>query len=95
MTAPPPTKNVANCQKKRRYSDEFAARAGAQYFCVVRAVARVWVYPCPCCRGWHFTRKPKARKYLVTEQQLLTTEAPCEPQTCLQSLSHRENGRRN
>lgn len=74
MTAPPPTKNIANCRRKRRYSDEFGARGGAQHFCRARAVERVWVYRCPCCRGWHFTRKAKAKKYMVTERQLLITE---------------------
>src|SRR3569832_302751 len=59
---------------ERRYADEFGARGGAQYFCKARAIPRVWVYRCPCCRGWHFTRKRKAERYMVTERQLLITE---------------------
>src|SRR3569832_2877257 len=74
MTAPPLTKNFANCRKKRRYADEFGARGGAQYFCKARAIPRVCVYRCPCFRGWHFTRKRKAERYMVTERQLLITE---------------------
>lgn len=72
MTAPPLKRTVANCRNKRRYSDEFTARAGVQIFLQhnTNENDRAWVYHCPECGGWHMTSKSKGRKWLVTRTLL-------------------------
>lgn len=82
MTAPPPKKRVADCTRKRRYSDEFAARAGAQIFCQETGQAQIGIYQCDLCSGWHLTRDA-ARKFRVTATELFLQPSykgsPCPP----------------
>ena len=66
----PPIKLVTfNCQKKRRFSDEFAARAAAQErLQQIGQKDGLSVYHCPLCTGWHLTsRKGAPRYFRVTD----------------------------
>lgn len=75
MAAPPIKQVVFNCLKKRRYSDEYGARAAAQS----RLQCIGWmdglaVYRCPDCAGWHLTSQPHAPKYFrVTDTEVYPT----------------------
>jgi hypothetical protein len=73
MSAPPLKVNVRNCLNKRRYSDEFAARAAAQASIKRHGNAQaLWVYQCTECRGWHLTHKnQKTRRTMVTSMELV------------------------
>lgn len=57
---------LRGCEGKRRYSDEFGARAAGQ-------VAReemgkpFWIYKCEVCRGWHLTSKPNRKESLAAD----------------------------
>ena len=45
------------CRRKMRYADEMGATAGAMCSLDRRPeVRRLWVYPCPACKGWHLTK---------------------------------------
>ena len=72
MTAPPLKRTVLNCRNKRRYSDEFTARAGVQSFLQYEANEndRAWIYRCTECGGWHMTSKSNGRKWMVTRSLL-------------------------
>jgi hypothetical protein len=59
VSAPPLKKTVANCLKKRRFTDEIAARAAAMVALKEAGLELrrgLWVYRCPECQGWHLTR---------------------------------------
>jgi hypothetical protein len=65
MTAPPIKLPLLNCRKKRRFSDEFAARAAAQErLQQLGQKDGLSVYRCVHCRGWHLTSKRGAPRYL-------------------------------
>jgi hypothetical protein len=67
MSAPPLKKKVVTCQSKRRHPDEITARAAAMRAIQYRGqVNKLWVYPCPECRGWHLTKKNNGLGALVT-----------------------------
>lgn len=51
---------LRGCEGKRRYSDEYGARAAGQCPQVENQV-KLYMYPCELCRGWHLTRN-KQRK---------------------------------
>jgi len=74
MTAPPKKKNVVTCETKRRYADEFAARAAAMESLELHPPesGALWIYPCALCRGWHLTRRNNgtARKIIPGEPVL-------------------------
>lgn len=78
MTAPPPKQRVVNCRKKRRYSDEFAARAGAQLFLEQVGDNAIGIYRCDQCGGWHMTHHA-ARKLRVTREDLFLQPSYKEP----------------
>lgn len=46
---------LRGCEGKRRYPDEFVARAVGQCF-QERNQVKLYLYPCGLCRGWHLTR---------------------------------------
>lgn len=75
MSAPPILRVTHNCQKKRRFSDEFAARAATQE----RLQQLAWpdglsVYRCPLCTGWHMTsKKGQPRYFRVTDTDVYPT----------------------
>lgn len=73
MTAPPPKRKVVVCHRKRRFTDEFVARAAAQIELEQRHVTidKLWVYRCHECSGWHLTSKAKSRKSMVTLDNLV------------------------
>jgi hypothetical protein len=75
MTAPPTKIPLANCQKKRRFSDEFAARAAAQErLQQLGQKDGLSVYRCPHCMGWHLTSKRGAKHYFrVTDTDVYPT----------------------
>lgn len=69
MTAPPTKKVILNCRAKNRYSDEVGARAGALWSLSHNTdLQRLYVYKCPCCNGWHVTRKKNTR--MVSRKEL-------------------------
>ena len=46
------------CKRKRRFADEFAARAqGMHELEVDKFIGQLYVYKCQWCRGWHLTRQ--------------------------------------
>lgn len=69
---PPPTLEQLKCRRKNRYSDEFAARAGAQSrLQLLGQPDGLSVYRCPHCAGWHLTsRRDQPRYFRVTDQDL-------------------------
>lgn len=71
MAAPPLKPRQLACANKRRYSDEFAARAAAQHVITVDSPERLWVYQCEFCRGWHLTSRKQGRRWLVTANELI------------------------
>lgn len=75
MSAPPIKVAVRNCQAKRRFSDEFAARAAAQErLQQLGQKDGLSVYRCPLCAGWHLTSKKKAPRYFrVTDTDVYPT----------------------
>lgn len=75
MTAPPTKLPLANCQKKRRFSDEYAARAAAQErLQIMGMVDGLSVYRCPHCKGWHLTSQKGAVRYFrVTDTEVYPT----------------------
>lgn len=75
MSAPPIKLPLANCRKKRRFSDEFAARAAAQErLQQLGQKDGLSVYPCPHCAGWHLTSKKHAPRYFrVTDTEVYPT----------------------
>lgn len=63
---------VFRCDHKRRYSDEFAARAAAQHS--IRTIGDVlilYVYHCTECRGWHLTKRVSDFRFAVTLAELI------------------------
>jgi hypothetical protein len=68
MTAPPLKRPVLTCQRKLRWSDEFAARAAAMHRLEQpdQPLDRLWIYRCPMCAGWHLTSKRQATSMMVT-----------------------------
>lgn len=71
MTAPPLKKKVVNCIAKRRFSDEPAARVGAQFAInTYQLVDRLYVYHCAECRGWHMTRRPQRHSPPISANDL-------------------------
>lgn len=75
MSAPPIKTVVRNCQKKRRFSDEFAARAATQSrLQEIGQKDGLSVYRCPLCAGWHMTsNKRSARYWRVTDTEVYPT----------------------
>lgn len=75
MTAPPIKLPLRNCIKKRRFSDEFAARAACQErLQQLGQKDGLSVYHCPHCNGWHLTSKRGApRYYRVTDTDVYPT----------------------
>jgi hypothetical protein len=67
MTAPPVKKTVLNCRNKNRYPDECTARAaGMRSIEIHKNAKRLYVYPCPECRGYHLTKVWHALAQMVT-----------------------------
>lgn len=59
MGIPLPKSPQKTCERKRRYADEFAARAaGMQTLNANRKQGEIHVYRCTVCLGWHLTRFP-------------------------------------
>lgn len=51
------------CLRKRRFPDEYVARASAQTTLQSNPdVGQLFVYQCPSCRGWHLTHKNHGEK---------------------------------
>lgn len=75
MSAPPIKLVVHNCEKKRRFSDEFAARAAAQErLQQLGQKDGLSVYRCPLCAGWHLTSKKNPGRYWrVTDTEVYPT----------------------
>ena len=71
MTAPVASKAVLTCRSKKRYSDEFAARACASLTCEHWNLPAAGVYHCPECKGWHITTNKKERRARVTATELV------------------------
>lgn len=72
MSAPPLKGNVLACSNKRRWCDEFAARAGAMdAINRYRVADRLWIYNCSYCRGWHLTKSNCGIDYMVTGSLLV------------------------
>ena len=71
MSAPPIKQEVLNCQAKRRYPDEYTARASALFALSEnwRAPA-LWIYRCPHCKGWHLTSLKKANRMKITREEM-------------------------
>jgi hypothetical protein len=65
VSRPPLKLKVKNCVRKRRYSDELSARAGASISLRGMGKGYIYVYQCPECRGWHLTSKPNKNLVLV------------------------------
>lgn len=71
MTAPsrqngmPVARRARMCDGKRRYPDEWTARAAGQYIEAKEGVS-LWLYPCSVCRGFHLTSQRRASKYSVS-----------------------------
>lgn len=53
----PVEKLLRACRSKRRFSDDFAARAVA-----LTKEPPLYVYQCPHCNGWHLTSKEGGKK---------------------------------
>jgi hypothetical protein len=48
--------NLRSCESKKRYADEYAARAaGCRH--MVGGAQQLFIYKCKLCRGWHLTRR--------------------------------------
>jgi hypothetical protein len=62
-------KNILRgCEGKRRYSDEFGARAAGQCLQDENQV-KLYMYPCKLCLGWHLTKtKQRNEKHDVDYQ---------------------------
>lgn len=86
MSAPPPKLRELNCRKKRRLSDEFAARAVAAGEIDSGRVERLWIYHCRECQGWHLTSQDQGRRWRV-EKDALVAEGP-RPDIGLGQPSH-------
>lgn len=72
MTAPAARRRVRTCESKIRFADELTARAATMaYLESHRDVPKLFLYPCPHCRGWHRTSKRHQDFYLVTADNLL------------------------
>ena len=52
---------VRGCESKRRFSDEYGARAAGQITGEEKQL-KLYIYPCDLCRGWHLTRNKQQRK---------------------------------
>ena len=78
MSAPPIKLVEFNCSKKRRFSDEFAARAAAQErLQQLGEKDGLSVYRCPLCCGWHLTSSKTAPRYFrVTDTEVYPTLTP-------------------
>lgn len=49
-----------SCATKVRYNDDIVARAVGQI--EQRAAGyKLYIYPCPICRGWHLTKQPQRK----------------------------------
>jgi hypothetical protein len=48
---------IKSCQSKNRYTTEQEARAVAQD-CMAKGSAKLSVYKCDKCKGWHLTSHP-------------------------------------
>jgi hypothetical protein len=66
MSAPRLNPEMAKCRKKRRYSDEATARAGAMIQTQNGRVNALYVYRCRWCQGWHLTRNHQGIRHKVT-----------------------------
>lgn len=59
------------CLSKRRFPDEYVARAAIQSGMQNGSIStdKLYVYQCPSCRGWHMTHKNHGEKtHSVTPQ---------------------------
>lgn len=45
-----------SCEDKRRYPDEFVARASGQWSKAQSGEEKLYIYRCRLCRGWHLTK---------------------------------------
>lgn len=55
------------CSGKRRFSDEVEARAaGMVSLREWPGQARLFIYPCPHCHGWHLTKSNNGVSRMVT-----------------------------
>lgn len=52
---------LRGCEGKRRYSDEFGARAAGQCLQEENQV-KLYMYPCQLCYGWHLTKTPQRKE---------------------------------
>jgi hypothetical protein len=50
---------LRGCEGKRRYPDEYVARAMAQIQQELNSLP-LYFYPCKICRGWHLTKHKQA-----------------------------------
>ena len=57
MTAPKEKREIITCNQKKRYSDEFVARAVGASLSVQFSTAELYMYKCSNCRGYHITRQ--------------------------------------
>jgi len=61
-----------DCKMKDRFTDEPQARAAALVAIEnprrpEARVARLWVYRCKHCFGWHMTSSPRDKRWLVEQ----------------------------
>lgn len=64
---------LRGCENKRRFPDEFVARAVGQGVAERNAVKMYW-YQCEICRGYHLTKSPQRKAY-----QNVNSEFPRTP----------------
>jgi hypothetical protein len=74
VSAPPIKRIVFNCLNKRRFSDEYAARAATQArLQQIGEKDGLAVYRCPECSGWHMTSRHSRRYWRVTDTEVYPT----------------------
>lgn len=75
MTAPPKKQRVVNCENKRRYADEFTARAGTSHYLEAeqKKLDHLWIYRCRECGGWHMTSKNQGPRWKITRDEVMIT----------------------
>lgn len=71
-----------SCTSKRRYPDEYVARAAAQIVCDTGAAKRgaMWIYPCEFCRGWHISNTKSGYARKVTSEHIVPPARPDPPE---------------
>lgn len=53
------SKIIRSCEGKHRHPDDLTARAMALTQQEMSGY-RIFIYPCPLCRGWHLTKRPQS-----------------------------------